>query len=188
MPIATAVILLPAAGPSLLGDYLTSLADRAADSPDLIAVPVSAEPDAAALADLDSVLPAPAAEVIARLDLSGRAGEIAETIARVGPHTLRLAFLGIGDSSPAALRRAGAELGRRLADGKSATVATIPGGAGRDALQPFAEGIMLGSYRFSLKSAGHRPRGHRPRAGPGPRGCWCAKRTTTRPRWPGPRP
>ncbi|HEY2692162.1 MAG TPA: leucyl aminopeptidase [Streptosporangiaceae bacterium] len=154
MPIATAVILLPAAGPSLLGDYLTSLADRAADPPDLIAVPVSAEPDAAALADLDSVLPAPAAEVIARLDLSGRAGEIAETIARVGPHTLRLAFLGIGDSSPAALRRAGAELGRRLADGKSATVATIPGGAGREALQPFAEGIMLGSYRFSLKSAG----------------------------------
>jgi leucyl aminopeptidase len=154
LPIATAVILLPAAGPSLLGDYLTSLADRAADPPDLIAVPVSAEPDAAALADLDSVLPAPAAEVIARLDLSGRAGEIAETIARVGPHTLRLAFLGIGDSSPAALRRAGAELGRRLADGKSATVATIPGGAGREALQPFAEGIMLGSYRFSLKSAG----------------------------------
>jgi leucyl aminopeptidase len=154
LPIAAAVILLPAAGPSLLGDYLTSLADRAADLPDLIALPVSAEPDAAALADLDSVLPAPAAEVITRLDLSGRAGEIAETIARVGPHTLRLAFLGIGDSSPAALRRAGAELGRRLAGGKSATVATIPGGAGGEALQPFAEGIMLGSYRFSLKSAG----------------------------------
>ncbi len=153
MPIATAVILLPAAGPSLLGDYLTSLADRAADPPDLIAVPVSAEPDAGALADLDSALPAPAAEVLARLDLSGRAGEIAETIARVGPHTLRLAFVGVGDSSPAALRRAGAELGRRLADGKSATVATIPGGAGGGALQPFAEGIMLGSYRFSLKSA-----------------------------------
>jgi leucyl aminopeptidase len=154
LPIATAVNLLPAAGPSLLGDYLTSLADRAADPPDLIAMPVSAEPDAGALADLDSVLPAPAAEVIARLDLSGRAGEIAETIARVGPHTLRLAFVGIGDSSPAALRRAGAELGRRLADGKSATVATIPGGAGGEALRPFAEGIMLGSYRFSLKSAG----------------------------------
>jgi leucyl aminopeptidase len=154
LPIATAVILLPAAGPSLLGDYLTSLADRAADPPDLIAMPVSAEPDASALADLDSVLPAPAAEVIARLDLSGRPGEIAETIARVGPHTLRLAFVGIGDSSPAALRRAGAELGRRLADGKSATVATIPGGADGEALQPFAEGIMLGSYRFSLKSTG----------------------------------
>jgi leucyl aminopeptidase len=154
LPIATAVILLPAAGPSLLGDYLTSLADRAADPPDLIAVPVSAEPEAGALADLDSILPAPAAEVIARLDLSGRAGEIAETIARVGPHTLWLAFVGIGDSSPAALRRAGAELGRRLADGKAATVATIPGGAGGGALQPFAEGIMLGSYRFSLKSAG----------------------------------
>ena len=154
MPIATAVILLPAAGPSLLGDYLTSLADRAADPPDLIAMPVSAEPEAGALADLDSVLPAPAAEVIARLDLSGRAGEIAETIARVGPHTLRLAFVGVGDSSRAALRRAGAELGRRLADGKSATVATIPGGAGGEALQPFAEGIMLGSYRFSLKSTG----------------------------------
>jgi leucyl aminopeptidase len=154
LPIATAVILLPAAGPSLLGDYLTSLADRAADPPDLIAMPVSAEPEAGALADLDSVLPAPAAEVIARLDLSGRAGEIAETIARVGPHTLRLAFVGVGDSSPAALRRAGAELGRRLADGKSATVATIPGAAGGEALQPFAEGIMLGSYRFSLRSTG----------------------------------
>ena len=154
MPIATAVILLPAAGPSLLGDYLTSLADRAADPPDLIAMPVSAEPDAGALADLDSVLPAPAAEVIARLDLTGRAGEIAETIARVGPHTVRLAFVGIGDSSPVALRRAGAELGRRLADGKSATVGTIPGEAGGEALQPFAEGIMLGSYRFSLKSMG----------------------------------
>jgi leucyl aminopeptidase len=154
LPIATAVLLLPAAGPSLLGDYLTALADRAADPPDLIAMPVSAEPDAGALAELDSVLPAPAAEVIARLDLSGRAGEIAETIARVGPHTLRLAFVGIGDSSPAALRRAGAELGRRLADGKSATVAAIPGGAGGEALQPFAEGIMLGSYRYSLKSTG----------------------------------
>jgi leucyl aminopeptidase len=161
LPIATAVILLPAAGPSLLGDYLTSLADRAADPPDLIAMPISAEPEAGALADLDSVLPAPAAEVIARLDLSGRAGEIAETIARVGPHTLRLAFVGIGDSSPAALRRAGAELGRRLADGKSATVATIPGGASGDALQPLAEGIMLGSYRFSLKSTGTQATGTR---------------------------
>jgi leucyl aminopeptidase len=154
LPIATAVILLPAAGPSLLGDYLTSLAQPTADPPDLIVLPVSAEPGADALAELDSVLPAPAAEVIARLDLSGQAGEMAETIARVGPHTLRAAFVGVGDASPAALRRAGAELGRRLADGKSAVVHTIPGGAACRALQEFAEGIMLGSYRFSLKSTG----------------------------------
>jgi leucyl aminopeptidase len=154
LPIATAVILLPAAGPSLLGDYLTSLAQPTADPPDLIALPVSAEPADGALAGLDPVLPAPAAEVIARLDVSGQAGDVAETIARVGPHTLRVAFVGVGDGSPAALRRAGAELGRRLAGGKSAAVDALPGEDDRRALQAFAEGIMLGSYRFSLKSAG----------------------------------
>jgi leucyl aminopeptidase len=157
LPVATAVILLPAAGPSLLRDYLASLADGAARPPDLLAMPVCAEPGRDARAELDPILPASAAEVVARLEVTGQAGEIAETIARVGPHTLRVAFVGVGDLSPAALRRAGAELGRRLADGRSATVAMIPGASAERAaetVQEFAEGIMLGSYRFSLKSAG----------------------------------
>jgi leucyl aminopeptidase len=117
LPTDIHVTLLPAAGPRLLSDYLSAVADGQADPPDLLAVPVRADDLQRGRPELDPFLPAGAAAVIAAAEMTGKAGEIAEAPARLGAHASRVAFLGVGDGSPRALRRAGAELGRRAARG-----------------------------------------------------------------------
>jgi leucyl aminopeptidase len=115
LPTDLHVTLLPAAGSRLLSDYLSAVADGHADPPDLLAVPVRADDLQRGWPELDPLLPAGAAAVIAAAEMTGQAGEIAEAHARLGTHASRVAFLGVGDGSPRALRRAGAELGRRAA-------------------------------------------------------------------------
>ncbi len=181
MPTDLHVTLLPAAGPRLLSDYLSAVADGQADPPDLLAVPVRADDLQRGRPELDPFLPAGAAAVIAAAEMTGQAGEIAEAPAQLGAHASRVAFLGVGDGSPRALRRAGAELGRRAAQGRPAqgkpaqekpaqekpaqekpapgeqargrTVST-PAIAGLppDAAQDFVQGLLLGAYAFALKS------------------------------------
>src|SRR5450755_2139477 len=125
MPIASHVTLLPGAGPCPGGDYLAAMADGTGAPADLVAVAVEAGGALLADARLDAVLPASAAEVVAAYQLTGKAGEVAETIARVGTVAVRVVFLGVGDRSARALRRAGAELGRRVADGKTTAAAVV---------------------------------------------------------------
>jgi leucyl aminopeptidase len=60
-------------------------------------------------------------------------------------------LLGVGDRSAAALRRAGAELGRRIADGATAAT-TVVAGETAAGVEAFAQGVLLGGYRFELKS------------------------------------
>lgn len=120
MPTDLHVTLLPAAGPRLLSAYLAAVADGRADPPDLIAVPVRADDLEQDRPELDPFLPVGSAAVIAAAEMTGKAGEVAEVAARLGGHASRVAFLGIGDGSPGALRRAGAELGRRAARAKPA--------------------------------------------------------------------
>jgi len=160
LPIASHVTLLPGAGPPPGGDYFSAAAGGAGEPAALVAVAVEADGRPAADASLDAALPVSAAEVIAAYQQTGQPGEVAQTVARVGSAAVRVMFLGVGDRSARSLRRAGAELGRRLcgqtgtttATAVAATAATVVADADDEQVQAFAEGILLGSYAFSLKS------------------------------------
>jgi len=152
LPITTEVAALPGASPRLLGAYLESLTGEAASRPDFLAVAVTPGADGPVTDPaLDGLLPAPAADVIAAYHLSGRAGEIAHVLATVGGRPLSVLLVGVGDRSPQSLRRAGGELGRRVAAGPTA-VTSIVADSDAAGVGAFAEGILLGGYRFDLKS------------------------------------
>ena len=97
-----------------------------------------------------------AAEAIAAYDLSGQAGEVARLAARTPDGRLRLILLGVGDGSPAELRRAGAALARQLQRGQQA-VAALPSAATRADADAFTEGLLLGGYTFSMRDGGADP-------------------------------
>ncbi len=102
-------------------------------------------------AELDSYLPFPAADIIASGQLTGRAGEITQTVIDLGGRPGTVMFLGIGDAAPSALRRAGAALARRLQAGRAAVctaVLTEPD----ESVRAFVTGLLLGSYQYTLKS------------------------------------
>lgn len=159
MPIDLQVAITPAVHPRPLGTFLGAVAEGAIDAPAVIAVPVEAPGAApgAGAADLDGYLGAAAAEVIACAALTGRAGEIGLAVARMGSAVSRVAFLGVGDRSPAALRKAGAALARQVPPGRAAVTSAVLDEPG-DGSQAFVEGLLLGSYRFSLKSPDPSPR------------------------------
>ncbi len=85
------------------------------------------------------------------------------SVVQLGSHDSQVAFLGIGDGSPRALRRAGAELGRRAVAAKAARGKTVRtpaiAGLSPEAAQAFVQGMLLGSYAFALKSGPDRDRG-----------------------------
>jgi leucyl aminopeptidase len=125
-------------------------------APDLIAVPVGPEDLASGWPDADPFLPGGSAAALAAAELTGRAGECAETVVTLStgqpdPGGTRVLFVGTGDGSLAALRRAGAVLGRRAAHGKTVGTAATAG-LPDEAVQAFTEGILLGSYTYTLKS------------------------------------
>jgi leucyl aminopeptidase len=122
------------------------------DACDLMIVPVGPDGQVPADEALDAMLALPAADVVTAAQLTGKAGQSAQVAARVGQSTARIVFLGVGDRSPGALRRAGGELGRMLQPGDRAVSSVV---AGQPALQvqAFTEGVLLGSYRYSEKSA-----------------------------------
>ncbi|MGE5134789.1 MAG: leucyl aminopeptidase family protein [Gemmatimonadota bacterium] len=145
-----------AAGPDPLGDLLAAAGTRDEAAPDLLAVPVPAAGPVAAGAGLDSFLGAPAADIAARCDATGQPGETREVVTAGGtrPGPGRVVFLGVGNGSPAAMRRAGAALGRlaapgRRAAGRSVLTSAVLGRPG-EAVAAFAEGLLLGSYRFRV--------------------------------------
>ena len=105
----------------------------------------------AGAAELDSYLPVPAADIIASGELTGRAGEITQTVIRLGTRPCTVMFLGVGDAAPGALRRAGAALARRLPAGRTA-VCTAVLAEPDESVQAFVAGLMLGSYQYTLKS------------------------------------
>jgi leucyl aminopeptidase len=180
----TTITVVPAFGPSPLREHLTS-ARAAGKLVDYVVMPLS-RPDedgtsgvhsgrdlAAAGAgaaqalpgygEFDASLPGGVAGFLASTEASGAAGEMTEAPADIGTGLVRLIFLGTGDGSAAAWRRAGAALGRRVASGRTAvTVLGSPGfDAAPDAVQAFAEGALLGSYRYDFAPADRKgtPRG-----------------------------
>ena len=160
MPVKARVTVAPAAGLEPLADYLAEVSRGGGAVPALIAVPVRSPvvpspgpvPGAGA-ASLDGYLGVSVAQVIASAELTGRAGETTQSVIRLGAEPCAVLFLGVGDASPEALRRAGAALARRLPAGQAAlTTAVLE--ESEEGVQAFTEGILLGSYQFSLKSGG----------------------------------
>ncbi|HEV8222018.1 MAG TPA: leucyl aminopeptidase family protein [Streptosporangiaceae bacterium] len=152
MPIDIPVGLTPADGQPLAGGFLAALATGDVPVPDLFAVPVGPDDLSGGRPELDPYLPAGgAATLIAAAELSGRPGESADAALGIGAARTRLLLLGVGDQSPAALRRAGSVLGRRAAHGKT-IVTTAASALPGPAAQALTEGILLGGYTYSLKS------------------------------------
>jgi leucyl aminopeptidase len=152
LPIDIPVGLTPADGQPLAGGFLAALATGDVPAPDLFAVPVGPDDLSGGRPELDPYLPAGgAAALIAAAELSGRPGETADAALGLGAARTRLLLLGVGDQSPAALRRAGSVLGRRAAHGKT-IVTTAASALPGPAAQALTEGILLGGYTYSLKS------------------------------------
>ena len=107
----------------------------------------------AGASSLDRYLGIGAAQVIDSAELTGKAGETTQSVIRLGTQACVVLFLGVGDASPGALRRAGAALARRLPAGRAA-VTTAVLDEPDESVQAFTEGILLGSYQFTMKSAG----------------------------------
>jgi leucyl aminopeptidase len=151
MPITSTVTAQAGTGPSTSGAYLAGMAAGSCEPVDLIVVPVRVGGEIAADPELDAVLGVRAVDAVAACQLNGKAGQTAQVVAQAGQATVRVAFLGTGDRSARALRRAGAELARMLAPGGSA-VTDLVAGQPDDQVRALAEGILLGSYRYSEKS------------------------------------
>ncbi len=113
-------------------------------------------PDWASLTGVGTSALAPAtglsaAEAISAYDLSGKAGEVARMAARTPDGVIRLILLGVGDGSPADLRRAGAALARQVEPGQQA-LAALPSSATGAEVDAFTQGLLLGGYTFTLSS------------------------------------
>jgi leucyl aminopeptidase len=155
LPIETRLAAIPSAGPQPLAHYLAGVSSGRHDVPDLMVVPVQG----AESAGIDSYLGAPAAEVIARCEAGGSAGDLAKVVVGLAGGTSPLLFLGLGDGSPQAMQKAGAAVGRRVRAGRCLLTSAVFGRPD-EAVQAFIVGLLLGSYRFSLSAAGDAPRGH----------------------------
>jgi leucyl aminopeptidase len=147
LPVTAQLAVTQTASPDPLGDLLAAAGRGDEAVPDVLAVLVPGP----ASAGLDGYLGTPAAEVISRSGAGSQPGDIKDVVVtgRAGPGPGRLVFLGAGDGSAADLRRAGAALARATRPGASAA-ASLAGLAG-DAVAAFAEGLLLGSYQFTLR-------------------------------------
>jgi leucyl aminopeptidase len=162
LPVKARATAVPAADQQPLGSFLRAAGEA---GPAVITIPVHSpdQPGAgpvpgAGAAELDSYLPVPAADIIASGEMTGRAGEITQTVIRLGEHPCTVMFLGVADAAPGSLRRAGAALARRLPAGR-ATVCTAVLAEPDESVQAFVTGFMLGSYQYTLKSTAPRETG-----------------------------
>jgi leucyl aminopeptidase len=149
LPIDTQLIAVATHGPRPLASYLAGLdggAPGGTSAPAPIVVPVQE----AESAGIDSYLGAPAAEVIARCEATGQAGDLTGAVIGAGGALGPFLFLGLGDGSPAAMRKAGAAVGRRVAPGHTLVSSALLGRPA-EAVHAFVVGLLLGSYRWSQK-------------------------------------
>jgi leucyl aminopeptidase len=151
MPVSSSVGPLRGTGLSTAGDCLLAVAAGRLDTCDLMIVPVGSGGGITADQDLDNLLGLPAVEVIDAAQLTGTPGQTAQEVVRLGQSAVRVVFLGVGDSSPRSLRKAGGDVGRSLRPGDRA-VSSVVAGQPLPQIRAFAEGVLLGSYRYSEKS------------------------------------
>ena len=152
MPVTCGVTALSLDAVGSAGEFLRAVKAGGCESADLLIVAVGAGGAVAVDETLDSVLGVSAREVVAAAQLNGKAGESTSVVAKLGEALLRVAFVGVADRSASALRRAGGQLARLLRPGESA-VADLAAGLTDVQLSALVEGISLGSYRYSEKSA-----------------------------------
>jgi len=144
LPIDIRLTAIPAPAGVPLDAHLAALVGGADDGEDIVVAVQGAE-----TAGLDPYLGGPAAEVLAACDATGQAGDITPVAMRAGDKPRRLLLLGLGDESVADMRKAGAALGRR-ASPERGMLAAAALGQPAESVRAFAEGLLLGSYRFSL--------------------------------------
>jgi leucyl aminopeptidase len=147
LPIDIQLTAIPASADTPLAAYLGGDADEDSEDGEDIAVAVQG----ADVAGLEPYLGGPAADVLAACQAGDDAGDVAAAVVRVDDKARRLLFLGLGDGSEAAMRTAGAALARRMAPGQR-MLTSAARGQPATAVRAFAEGLLLGSYRFSLAS------------------------------------
>jgi leucyl aminopeptidase len=146
LPIDIRLTAIPTTVDTPLASYFTVAASGAEGAEDIV-VPVQG----ASTAGLDPYLGGPAADVLAACEATGEAGDIAVTVAHVDGAARRVMFLGLGDGSRQDMRKAGAALGRRLPPGRR-VLTSAAREQPAEAVRAFAEGLLLGSYQFSLAS------------------------------------
>lgn len=112
-----------------------------------VAVPVRSGP-VAPDAEVAKPLPFTLDELLALHGAKGEAGEIVAAPVQVGGELRELLLYGVGEATPAELRKAGAALARR-GRGRAALVAGVPSGD----LAAFVEGALLASYEFRIGAA-----------------------------------
>jgi leucyl aminopeptidase len=147
LPIDIGLTAIPAAGPQPLAAFLAGPA-RGGPAADLIVLPAQQ----LAAAGIDSYLAVPAAELAAHGETAPAAGEFSAAVpgrpGGPGPFLL----LGLGDGTPAAMRAAGAAIGRRAAAGRTILTSALVGQPA-DVVNAFTVGLLLGGYRFSMRPA-----------------------------------
>jgi len=166
MPVTSTVTALSLPGAQTIGDYLGAIGAGSgevsgrepgigeagsSELADVLVVGVALGGEAAADETLDSVLGTGASAFVSIAQLTGKAGQAAQTVGKLGEALIRVIFLGVADRSAGALRRAGGDLGRLVRPGELA-VTDVVTGLSAEQVAAFAEGILLGSYRYSEKS------------------------------------
>ncbi|MFC3997177.1 leucyl aminopeptidase [Nocardiopsis sediminis] len=159
MPFATEIHPVAGTLADSTADLLVLPVRSGDDGPQAVAAGAWDDP-----ADLDALLPAPLADLLAHYDLKGRAGEFAQFPVNLAPGRglVRFGLLGVGAATPADLRTAGAAL-TRAAKGRTRAATTLPhlfgpGDPGAAAgLTAFAEGALLASYTFTLATSAKGP-------------------------------
>jgi leucyl aminopeptidase len=146
LPIDIRLTAIPAPAGGPLAAHLAAVTGGADDGEDIVVAVQGAE-----TAGLDPYLGGPAADVLAACDATGKAGDVTPVAMRAGDKPRRLLLLGLGDESAADMRKAGAALGRRAAPERGMLAAAALGQPA-ESVRAFAEGLLLGSYRFSLAS------------------------------------
>jgi leucyl aminopeptidase len=154
LPIDIRLTAVEPAGDPPLAAYLAAGDGGSLPVGDDIVVPVQGAEQSGLGAHLD----VPVGELISICEVTGKAGDLAQVVTVLDGRPRRILFLGLGDGSPAELRKAGEALARRAAGGRRLVTAAACGMAG-ESVRAFAEGLLLGSYRFSLASRAQRPDG-----------------------------
>jgi len=135
---------------------LTERQPHALKGVDAVAVPVLPGDDGLLLGPgADEVLEALELDGLALLEqhrATGKAGEVIVHVL-VGGDLSRLVFVGVGDSTPTDLRRAGASLARALVDTGS-VVTSVPAVTDDAGFEAFVVGAMLGTFGFHWRSDG----------------------------------
>jgi leucyl aminopeptidase len=153
LPIDIRLTAIPAPAGGPLAVHLAAVAGGADDGEDIVVAVQGAE-----TAGLDPYLGGPAADVLAACDATGKAGDVTPVAIRAGDKPRRLLLLGLGDESAEDMRKAGAALGQRAAPERGMLAAVVLGQPA-ESVRAFAEGLLLGSYRFSLASGAARETG-----------------------------